>query len=185
MVGNYKRQKGHDVFLRMSAKIASRFDSAVFLIAGSPTGGRLAPSRAYQKEIEALAVQLSLRHRCHFIENEEDMAGLYNACDTTALLSRREGTPNVLLESMACGIPVVATAIADNGFIVEEGVTGFLVPVDDYCIPAERMEVLLRDKVLRTGIGEKARARALAEFALTRTAHRLEQVYVANFIGAA
>ena len=47
-----------DVFLRMSAKIASRFDNAVFLIAGSPTGGRLAPSRTYQKEIEALAVQL-------------------------------------------------------------------------------------------------------------------------------
>ncbi|MGH9515369.1 MAG: glycosyltransferase [Terriglobales bacterium] len=178
MVGNYKRQKGHDVFLRMSAKVASRVDETVFLIAGSPTGGRLALSLTYQKEIEALAAQLGLRDRCHFIEAEEDMLGFYNACNVTVLLSRREGTPNVLLESMACGIPVVATAIADNALIVSEtDPAGAIVPIDDFSKAAGAVTSLLHSSERRRAAGIIARRRACG-FSVNRAAHQLEQLYL-------
>jgi glycosyltransferase involved in cell wall biosynthesis len=176
MVGNYKRQKGHDVFLRMAAQVISHFDKTVFLIGGAPTGGRLAPSRAYQKEIEALAAQLGLRHRCHFVENEQNMPGLYNACDVTVLLSRREGTPNVLLESMACGIPIVATRVADNVHIVGETGCGFLVPVNDALAAAEAVRILLEETEAKTSRSAAARQCA-SEFSLERAARKLEQIY--------
>jgi glycosyltransferase involved in cell wall biosynthesis len=178
MAGNYKRQKGHDVFLRMAAQVTSRVEKAVFLMAGSPTGGRLAPSRAYRKEIEELAAQLKLRDRCHFIEGEQDMLGFYNACDVTVLLSRREGTPNVLLESMACGVPVVATAIADNSFIVgEPNSAGAIVPTDDFSQAAAAVTRFLCSSELRQAAGMIAQRRA-GEFALDRAAYELEQVYL-------
>jgi glycosyltransferase involved in cell wall biosynthesis len=177
MVGNYKRQKGHDVFLRMAAHIASRCEKVVFLMAGSPTGGRLAPSRTYRKEIEALAAQLGLRERCYFIENEQDMPGLYNACDVTALLSRREGTPNVLLESMACGVPVVATDVADNVLVVgQTDPAGAIVPMDDFSKAAGAVTSLLHSSELHRAAGIMARRRA-CEFSVYRAAYQLERLY--------
>jgi glycosyltransferase involved in cell wall biosynthesis len=176
MVGNYKRQKGHDVFLRMAAQVTSHYDKTVFLIAGGPTGGRLAPSCAYRQEIEALAAQLSLHDRCRFLENEQNMPGLYNACDVTVLLSRREGTPNVLLESMACGVPIVASRVADNAVLVGDESVGFIVPVDDSMAAAVAVEQLLARQVSRPKVCDAARQRA-CEFSLDRAARSLQEIY--------
>ena len=113
------------------------------------------------------------------------MAGLYNACDVTALLSRREGTPNVLLESMACGVPVVATAIADNGYILDEGEIGFLIPVEDHVAAAERLDILLTQPALRRKMGDAARTFISHKFALPSVADHLQELYTGNVLARA
>jgi glycosyltransferase involved in cell wall biosynthesis len=176
MVGSYKRQKGHDVFLRMATQIAQHRANAFFLIVGGPTGGDLAPSQAYKLEIEKMARTLGINGRCRFLENEPAMGAVYNACDVTVLLSRREGTPNVLLESMACGVPVVASNVADNSFVVRDESVGLIVPVDDANAATIAVEQLLARQVSRSQVCDAARQRA-CDFSSGNAARRLEQIY--------
>jgi glycosyltransferase involved in cell wall biosynthesis len=177
MVGSYKRQKGHGVFLRMAARLAARFPNVFFLLVGCPTGGDLTPSYAYKAEIKDLAAELCLQERCRFIETEPDMPAVYNACDVTVLLSRREGTPNVLLESMACGIPVVASDVADNSLLISDGKTGHIVGPEDHVAAARHVVRLLSEPEERRRMGEGARARVCADFSLQIASQKLERIY--------
>ena len=74
----------------------------------------------------------------------------------------------MLLESMACGTPVVATRVADNAHIVGETGCGFLVPVDDAAAAAEAVRILLEETEARTSRSAAARQRA-SEFPLKRS----------------
>ena len=105
------------------------------------------------------------------------MTAVYNACDLTALLSTREGTPNVLLESMASGVPSIVTDIADNALIVQSGETGFVVPGNGHELAAVHATKLLRDQSLREKMGAAARTRACEQFSLRVAASRLENIY--------
>jgi glycosyltransferase involved in cell wall biosynthesis len=105
------------------------------------------------------------------------MKAVYNACDATALLSRREGTPNVVLESMACGVPVIATDIADNALIILDGKTGFVVPPENDEAAAAGAKKILRDANVRREMGEAARKHMSEQFSLRVAASRLESIY--------
>jgi glycosyltransferase involved in cell wall biosynthesis len=177
MVGSFKRQKAHDCFLRMARKVADTHPDAKFLLVGEPLSDDLAATSEYQSEIRALTTSLKLAERCVFLPNQQDMRSVYNACDVTVLLSRHEGTPNVLLESMACGVPVVASNIADNAVIVRDGETGYIVPRDDHSAAALRVESLLADSSQRQAMGIAARSRVCSDFSLDRAASKLEEIY--------
>lgn len=105
------------------------------------------------------------------------MRALYNACDLTVLLSRREGMPNVLLESMACAVPVVATDVADNALLIAHGLTGYLVAPEDASAAASYVVRLLNHTALRHEMGRAARRRVSEEFTLRRAAENLEVIY--------
>jgi glycosyltransferase involved in cell wall biosynthesis len=105
------------------------------------------------------------------------MPEVYNACDVTVLTSSREGTPNVLLESMACGVPVVATDVADNAHLVPDGRVGFIVPLGDTAALADRVCRLLEDAPRRREMGEAARAWVQREFSSAALARKTEAVY--------
>jgi glycosyltransferase involved in cell wall biosynthesis len=177
MVASFKRQKGHDLFLRMAAQVRNAFPKATFLMVGGAMRENSGESSRCETEIKELTATLNLTDCCRFIPNQTDMRVVYNACDMTVLLSRREGTPNVLLESMACGVPVVATNVADNALLIEEGVTGYTVPPEDSDGAARRVEGLLSNPALRAQMGEAARTRACGKFSLRRAASELEDIY--------
>ena len=176
MVASYKRQKGHDNFLQMASLVRQSVPGAVFLIVGGPAGDR-DEGPQYQNEVRSLSTSLDLDAHCVFLGNQHDMNAVYNACDITALLSRREGVPNVLLESMACGVPVVASNVADNAFIVADGQTGFVVPVNDHTAAAARICGLLEMEDVRDRFSTAARSRVRNEFSLQRAAQKLERIY--------
>lgn len=176
MVASYKRQKGHDNFLRMATLVRQSIPGATFLIVGGLVGDPQ-ESRRYENEVQSLCAALKLNEHCVFIGNQTDMNAVYNACTVTALLSRREGTPNVVLESMSCSVPVVASDVADNALIVADGETGFIVPVNDPEAAAARVCGLIESKVLRCRLGAAARARVCEEYSLHRAAHKLERIY--------
>jgi glycosyltransferase involved in cell wall biosynthesis len=177
MVASYKRQKGHDNFLRMADIVRRSTSDTRFVLVGGPVGDPQ-ESRDYEEEMRRLCRSLGLDDRCVFVGNQQDVNAVYNACDVTVLLSRREGTPNAVLESMACGVPVVVSDVADNALIVADGQTGFIVPVDDPVTAATRVVTLLESELARRRLGAAARTRACSEYSLTSAATKLERIYL-------
>ncbi len=107
-----------------------------------------------------------------------EQAALYHrVSDVFVLLSEREGQPNALIEAMASGVPVVATAIPGVTECVEDGREGLLVPVGDAAATAAAIRRLLDDPGLRTLMGRRARRRAVAEHDIARLGQRYAALY--------
>ncbi|WP_367269781.1 glycosyltransferase family 4 protein [Roseateles sp.] len=120
-VGNLVPLKGHDLVLEALYLLRRQGLDARLCIIGA------GPLRA---ELEALAERLGLAGQVRFLGAmpQDELASWYGAADMLVLASEREGWPNVLLESMACGTPVVATAVGGIPEIVEPPLTGRIVP---------------------------------------------------------
>jgi glycosyltransferase involved in cell wall biosynthesis len=120
--------------------------------------------------------ELGIDQHCVHLLDRADMQDLYGLCDVTMLTSVREGTPNVVLESMACGVPVIATDVADNAQII--GDAGAVVRLDDDESMARHVIAVLRDATLRRELASRARERAVREFSLDQLARKTERVYL-------
>lgn len=175
MVGSYKRQKGHDYFLRMASRVSRSIPNSWFFIVGGVIS-KNELSNAYSQEIKRMAASLGLAERCRFIENQNDMAAFYNACDFTVLLSRHEGTPNVVLESMACGVPVIVSDVADNASIVTPE-SGWVVPAGNHDAAAQWIENTVSDITARKRMALAARHRICSKFSLETASYKLEDIY--------
>lgn len=93
-----------------------------------------------------------------------DPRGLYHAADALVLPSHREGFPNVPLEAASSGLPVITTMATGCRDAVIDGVTGFLVPVDDAVALRQAMARLANDAGLRREMGARGRARVVESF---------------------
>ncbi len=185
MVGSFKRQKGHAAFLQMAARVRAAFPETFFLIVGEPFRDDSAASHDYKAEMIELARSLGLQGRCLFLGHRKDMPSVYNASDVTVLLSNREGTPNVVLESMACGIPAVVSDVADNRMIISDGEDGFVVSVQDVEEATVPVCELLREPRKRAMFGENARNKTIEKFSFAAATTRLEQIYRSCLAGSA
>lgn len=107
----------------------------------------------------------------------DDIPDLMRQLDLFVLPSRNEGISNTILEAMACGLPVVATAVGGNGELVVEGENGTLVPPATPDRMAEALERYLLDPVLTTSQARAARARAVREFSLDAMLRRYAALY--------
>lgn len=116
--------------------------------------------------------------RVHLCGMQASAAPFYPAMDVVALPTYREGFPNVLLESAAMGLPVVATAIPGCADAVRDGTTGLLVPPGDAAALEAALERYLIDPALRSRHAASARARVLAEFDQPRLWSALRDEYV-------
>jgi len=107
-----------------------------------------------------------------------DVASFWQASHMAVYPSRYgEGVPKTLLEAASCARPVVTTDMPGCREALVDGVTGFLVPVDDDAAVADRLKRLAGDPALRRRMGEAARAKALAEFADARVQAGMLRVY--------
>jgi glycosyltransferase involved in cell wall biosynthesis len=125
-----------------------------------------------------LVEERRIADRVLFLGERRDVAELYNVCDIKVLASLYEGTANVLLEAMSCGLPVIATKAGDNARVVVDGDTGLVVGVDDLAGMTERLKRLLTDTALRERMGCAARARVERQFSIPAMAHRTGDLYL-------
>jgi glycosyltransferase involved in cell wall biosynthesis len=106
------------------------------------------------------AERLGVAGRVRFLGVRADVAELLSACDIFALASDWEGSPLAVMEAMAAGLPVVATAVGGVPELVEDGVTGILAPRGDLQALGSALETLAGNPRLRREMGDAARERA-------------------------
>lgn len=148
--------KNHEALLRAYALLFQDPDNrARLVIVGD------GPERPV---LEKLTHGLGITNGVTFLGERHDIPELLNAFDIDALTSFNEGMNLTLLEAMSTGLPVVATAVGGNVEIVEEGVTGYLVPSGDVGSLSERLRYLVVSPDVRTLMGQEARARVLRLF---------------------
>lgn len=177
MFASFKEQKNHPLAFEAARRVLRSLPRARFLFVGDALWGGLHGSDDYKQRMDALVDALGIRARCLFAGNRPDVQALYRACDVTLLPSLFEGTPNVVLESLASGVPVVATDVADNRLIVPDGRAGYVVPLGDADALAARLVDLLADDAKRHAWGAAARAWAEREFSTEVLARRTGAIY--------
>jgi glycosyltransferase involved in cell wall biosynthesis len=161
-VGRVVFQKGLDVLLAALAQLAPGNDWHLEIIGdGDP-----------RPALEAEAARLGLAGRITFAgwQRRAEIAERYRAADVFVFPSRDEGMPNVVLEAMASGLPIVATAIAGNEELVRDGENGFLIRPDDAAALAAALGRILADNARREAMGRASRARIEAEYTWPRAA---------------
>jgi glycosyltransferase involved in cell wall biosynthesis len=128
----------------------------------------------YRSRAEELG--LSQRITWHGWLDRPEVRTLYGSADVLVFPSRYEGMPNVVLEALGCGLPVVGTRIAGTEELVQEGRNGFLVEVDDPGALADRVATLVRDGELRRRMGAEARRFVEERWSWTSRAKELEDI---------
>src|SRR5262249_48237680 len=133
-VAGLRPVKGHRYLLEAAAKLM-KADARIHLV--------LVGDGELRDEIAAQAERLGIGARTSMLGLREDSAQLAAAFDVAVLASLSEGLPNAVMEAMAAGAPVVATAVGGVPELIEDGETGFLVPPANPGALAERIEYAL------------------------------------------
>lgn len=162
--------KDHDTFLRAAALLAAARPGAHFLMAGDGVSRDSA-------EFEALVRDRAPRAHVIALGPRGDVPRLTAACDVSTCCSTSgEGFPNVVIESMACGVPCVVTDVGDAADIV--GDTGLVVPTREPAALAGAWDRLLAlDARERDALGARARARVIERYTLERMVAAYESLY--------
>lgn len=121
--------------------------------------------------------EVGLARHIDLMGSVRNIDDLLPACDVAVLASSSEGMSNALLEAMACGLPVVATAVGGNLQLVRPGINGVLVPPHDPGALAEAMLALARDSARRHELGMRARRMILEEFSSLRMIGAYDHLY--------
>jgi glycosyltransferase involved in cell wall biosynthesis len=160
--------KNQAAFVRAAKRICQRYDQVEFILVGDGV---------FRPEFERLAQGLGLGSRVRFLGEQDDIPSVLAALDLIVVPSASESLPNVILEAMAAGIPVVATRVGGIPEVVEHERTGLLVPQGDEDQLVEAIERLIRQPSLRTEYGCRARENALSCFQWDRVSSRFEDLY--------
>ena len=160
--------KGHVDLIEAASIVCRTHAESRFLLVGD---GRERPS------LERKVDELKLRDRVSFLGRREDVPNLLRCCALSVLPSWTEGLPNVVLESMAAGVPVVATRICATEEIIEDGVHGLLVPRREPRALAESILRILHDGELAERLARAGRERVRACFSFERTVSELRRLY--------
>lgn len=127
--------------------------------------------------LEHFAQALEITDVVHFLGHRSDIQKILPQLDLVVLPSSYEGLPNVLLEAMAAGKPVVACRIPGVNEVVEEGKTGILVPSKNPLELARAIRTLLDDPIRRVNLGDAGRRRVHQEFSVRRMVDAYAQLY--------
>ncbi|HIE26877.1 TPA: glycosyltransferase family 1 protein, partial [Candidatus Poribacteria bacterium] len=171
MVGRIEPFKKQKDFLQAAFEVLRvRQDVTFFLIGASHAElGR----GAYLAEIQSFIREHGIAKNIVFTGFRTDMPDVMASLDI--LVSASAGT--VMIEAMACGIPIVATDIASSSEVIEDGVTGILIPHNDIHAMTEAILRLLNDVSMRRQMGQAGRRRAEERFSRVRNAQLTQAVY--------
>lgn len=166
--GRLTSQKNFEALIEAAASMLRQHVSFRVLVAGD------GPLRG---DLQARIDGHGLSERFRLLGNITDLATLLQAADLFVLPSAWEGLPLVLLEAMASGLPVVATAIEGVSEVVTDGESGLLVPPGDSGALASALTSLLADPVKRESLGAAGRQVVARDHSFESTVQRLDSLY--------
>lgn len=114
------------------------------------------------------------------VKNREELSAIFNAAHISVLTSTAEGKPRALMESMAAGIPCVATDVCGTRDVISDGMDGFLVPLNESGLFAEALFSLMEDSALYTRFSGNCLEKARNEFDENLVIKRLKKLYLEN-----
>jgi L-malate glycosyltransferase len=161
--------KNHPAFLQAAAKLSQTFPAVEFVLVGD---GPLRPG------LEQLAAELGIKEKVAFVGERHDIPAMLASLDVSVLISSSESLSNAILESMAAGVPVVATEVGGNPELVKPGETGLLVPPGDQEKLVQALARLVRDPDLRSQYAARSKEFARAHFHIDEVCRRFEQLYM-------
>jgi glycosyltransferase involved in cell wall biosynthesis len=167
-VSRLSYEKGVDVLLQSWRLVHKELPQARLLIVGD---GSL--KRQLLRMVEALEIAECVE----FTGERDDIPAQLRRSSIAVSPSRHEGMPNAVLEAMACGLPCVATRVSGSEDIIEQGVNGLLVEIEDYQGMARALLTLLRDPALTRKLGYAARSTIEQRYALEHSMELYIELY--------
>lgn len=170
LVGRLSQEKGVDIFLQAAARVLAVLPSARFVVIGEGPD---------HDKLNSLIDDLKLRDKVYLLGRRDDMPSIYASFDLMVSSSRQEGLPMAILEGMASRVPVLATSVGAIPTVIQNGITGILIPADNPDLLATKIIELLQDPALRKQLGTAERSRIEAEYSAARMTNDYLAVYQA------
>jgi glycosyltransferase involved in cell wall biosynthesis len=171
VVANLRAEKGHDVLIDAAVEVLRHVPDARFDVVGD------GPERA---RLLALASARGVLSAFSFEGHCEEVPARLAAADLFVLPSRSEAFPNAVLEGMASGLPVVASAVGGVLELIEDGRTGVLVPPGDAAALANRLVSLMHDASRAHRLGAAAAAHVRAHYSFEQMVKAFEGIYLSE-----
>src|SRR5215475_6883741 len=173
--GRIRAQKGSDVFVEAMCQLLPRYPDFTAVMVGAIVAEQTGFANDLKKRIESagLASRIILTGELEI----EEVQRWYRRLTIYAFTSRNEGFGLTLIEAMAAGCALVASRAGAAELVVEDGVTGVLVPTGDADALATALEPLMRDVAAASAMGARARQRVLDKFSLDAEARAIAGVY--------
>jgi len=169
-VGRLYPEKGYDELIGAIAVLKRTYSGPIACV--------IAGHGPEEDRLNGLIVELGLTGQVRLIGRRRDVPDVIRSLDVAVLCSRNEGSPLAVLEYMAAGAPIVATAVGGVPELIEDGVHGLLVPPRDPDALAQGIRRLLEDRALALRLGGAARERQRANYDLDVVIQRLENLYL-------
>ena len=168
-LGRLDARKSPDVLLRASRAMLEQHPDAKLVFGGD----------GYPERYEALARELGIVERCEFLGwiTGDDKERLFERAGVYCLPSKNEGMPMSVLEAMAHGVPTIATPVGGMPQVIEDGVNGYMMPVDDEERLSGLLCKLMDSQDLRASIGSAGRATISEHFSIERNVEELVRLY--------
>jgi len=168
VIGRLSPEKGVDLALQVHRIVARHLPTARLLVVGE------GPEQvALKNHAERLGISPSVG----WLGYREDVEEVYRQLAVLLIPSRSEGLPNVALEAMGYGVPVVATSVGGIPEVVNDGESGLLAPSGDAEALAHRVLCILKDPSLRRRLGQRARQEMASRFSLETRLRALRGIY--------
>lgn len=144
--GRLAQEKGVDFLVRAYATVAPSFLTRLYILGDGPE----------RKKLKALIEQLQISDRVVMLPAVEEVLSFLQIADIFVMPSHSEGISNSILEAMACGVPVIATGTPGNVDLIEDGVTGLLVPPGDITEMSAALTTLLTNSEKAQNLSRQA-----------------------------
>jgi glycosyltransferase involved in cell wall biosynthesis len=169
LVGNmHSDVKGHPWLIAAAPPVLQEFPQTRFVFAGDGDARPL-----FEEQVAKLGLQSSLK----FLGRRSDIPDVLASSDIAVLPSRAEGLPNAVLEYMAAGLPTIASRVGGNVELIEDGVTGLLVPPEDSQALAAALLRLLRDPELSQRMATTGQKIAVENYSFERLIREVDALY--------
>lgn len=161
MMGRVHFWKGQDYFLKIAGQLHKKFTDVVFVSVGDAFPGY----EYLYDNLNKIIKEEKLEGVVKQVHYRSDIQNIYNALDIFVLPSLLpDPAPAVVTEAMACGLPVVVTNQGGAIEMIEDGISGIIIPINDATIAAQKMASLLQNESERKLMGDNAKKRIIHHF---------------------